>query len=108
MPKRSIGDLAGKCGFQRADKCYEHVPEGVLDKEGYKIPRDFNIHSTDHGIEARRLGIVAVNKQEENCQIIDVAIWDDKGLRKINENELTEKYQDQNREQEKCGIYGQK
>jgi len=49
-----------------------------------------------------------VKKQEENCQIIDVAIRDDKGLRKINENELTEKYQDQNREQEKCGIYGQK
>lgn len=43
LPKWSIGDLAGKCGFQRADKCYEHVPEGVLDKEGYKIPRDFNI-----------------------------------------------------------------
>ena len=49
-----------------------------------------------------------MNKQEENCQIIDVAIRDDKGLRKINENELTEKYQDLNREQEKCGIYGQK
>ena len=48
-------ELAGKCGFQRTDKWYDHVPEGaVLDDEGYKILWNFNIqtdHGVDHGVE---------------------------------------------------------
>ena len=41
------------------------MPEGALDNDGYKILWDFNIQ-TDHGVEARGLDIVVVNKQEKN------------------------------------------
>ena len=30
-------NLVGNCGFWRADKWYEHVPERVLDNEGHKV-----------------------------------------------------------------------
>ena len=45
LAKRSIGDQWKELWVpaNRQMVRTEHVPEGVLDKEGYKIPRDFNI-----------------------------------------------------------------
>ena len=36
---------------------------------------------TDHGIGARRLDLVIIDKRDKSCQIIDVAILDDGRVR---------------------------
>ena len=51
-----------------------------MGNEGYNILWDFNLQ-TDHGIEARRPDIVVMNKQEKNCQLIDVAIPEDTSVK---------------------------
>ena len=51
----------------------------------------------DHVSEARRPDIVAVNKQERKCTIIDIAIPGDKRIGE-KENEKVEKYQDLKKE----------
>ena len=89
-------DLSGKCGFDRNDKWYNHVPESVLENENYKLLWDFSIR-TDHNIEARRPDLVLVDKSEKRCQIIDVAIPEDSGV-KEKEDEKIEKYQNLARE----------
>ena len=53
---------------------------------------DFSIR-TDHEIEGRRPDLLIVSKRENNCQIIDVAILDDRRVR-AKEDEKVEKYQD--------------
>ena len=70
--------------------------ESVLENENYKLLWDFSIR-TDHNIEARRPDLVLVDKSEKRCQIIDVAIPEDSGV-KEKEDEKTEKYQNLARE----------
>ena len=89
-------DLSGKCGFDRNEKCYNHVPESVLENENYKLLWDFNIR-TDHNIEARSPDLVLVDKSKKSCHIIDVAIPEDSGV-KEKEFEKVEKYQNLARE----------
>ena len=89
-------DLSGKCGFDRNDKWYSHVPESVLENENYKLPWDFSIR-TDHHIEARRPDLVLVDKSKKSCYIIDVTIPEDSGV-KEKEAEKVEKYQNLARE----------
>ena len=72
-------DLAGKCGFHRNDKWYNHVPERVLENENYKLLWDFSIR-TDHNIVARRPDLVLVDKSKKSCHITDVAIPEDSGV----------------------------
>ena len=64
-------DLSGKCGFDRNDKWYNHVPESVLENENYKLLWGFSIR-TDHHIEARRPGLVLVDKSKKSTAISDV------------------------------------
>ena len=65
-------DLAGKCGFERNERRYDHVPEIVLsENENYKLLWDFSI-LTDHEIGARRLELVIIIKRDKSCQIMEV------------------------------------
>ena len=63
--------LVRKCNFEAGDKWYEHEPESVLENEDYKISWDFIIQ-TDHVTEAQRPDLVAVDKKERICKIIDL------------------------------------
>ena len=65
--------LARKFNFEAGDKWYEHEPESFLENEDYKILWDFSIQ-TDHVIEAWRPNLVAVDKKEKSCKIIDFAV----------------------------------
>ena len=65
--------LAWKWNFEAGDKWYEHEPESVLQNEDYKILWDVSIQ-TGHVIEARRTDLVAVDKKERSCKIIDLAV----------------------------------
>ena len=52
--------LSGKCGFERIERCYDHVPEGVLENDDYKLIWDFSVR-TDHEIGVRRPGLMIIN-----------------------------------------------
>ena len=71
---------SGKCGFDRNDKWYNHVPESVLGNENYKLLWAFSIQ-TEHHIEARRPDLVLVDKSKKSCHIIAVAIPEDSGVK---------------------------
>ena len=63
---------------------------------------DFSVR-TDHEIEARKPDLLIIDKSENNCKIIDVAIPED-GRVRAKEDEKVEKYQDLAREVRK--IWG--
>ena len=60
------------------------MPDCVSEDDEVKLLWDMNIQC-DHVIEARRLDIVVVPKQEKKCAIIDIAVSGDKrmGQRRI-------------------------
>ena len=89
-------DLSGKCGFERNERWYDHVPESVLENDDYKLLWDFSVR-TDHEIGARRPELMIIDKRDRSCQIIDVAIPEDGRVRE-KEDEKIEKYQDLARE----------
>ena len=53
-------ELCGKLDIDRANKWYEHQPEGISRQGIIKLLRDFNIQC-NHEIETQRLDIVVVN-----------------------------------------------
>ena len=65
--------LCEKYELDRANKWYEHKPDGVIENGNYKILWDVMIQC-DKEIEARRPDIVVVDKQNREAKIIDVAI----------------------------------
>ena len=73
--------LSRKCNFEAVHRWYEHEPERFLENEDYKILWDFSIQ-TDHDVEARRPNLVAVDKKEKSCKIIDFAVPGDSRLRR--------------------------
>ena len=89
-------DFLGKCGFSRVDKWFEHQPEIFLENNHYKLLWDYNIQ-TGHQINPRRHDLVVINKQEQTCQVIDIAVPEDTAV-KAKEEEKLEKYQDLARE----------
>ena len=52
----------------------------MLENEDYKLLWDFSVQ-TGHEIGARRPDLVIIDKRDESCQIIDVAIPEDNGVR---------------------------
>ena len=62
--------------MEAGDKWYELEPESALENENYKILWDFSIQ-TYHVLETRRLDLVAVDKKERSCKIIDYAVSGD-------------------------------
>ena len=77
--------------MERAEKWYEHEPEGIVETEEVKVLWDFMIQC-DHVIECRKPDIVVVDKCEKRCLIIDIAIPGDNRVGK-KEEEKIEKYQ---------------
>ena len=84
--------LARKCNFEAGDKWYEHEPENVLENEDHEISWDFSIQ-IDHVIEACRPDLVAVDKKETSCKIMDFAVPGDSTIEE-KEKDKIEKYQD--------------
>ena len=80
------------CHFEAGDKWYKNEPESVLENEDYKILWDFSIQ-TDHVIEAWRPDLVAVDKNERICKIIDFAVPGDSRIKEKGKDKI-EKYQD--------------
>ena len=68
--------LCGKFGLRRANSWYEQKPEGVMESENFRIPRDFTVQY-DWKIEARRPHVVFINEKEREVVITDVAILGD-------------------------------
>ena len=68
----------------------------MLENEDYELLWDFSVR-THHEIGARRPDLVIIDKRDKSCQIIDVAIPEDNGVRE-KEDEKVEKYQDLARE----------
>ena len=91
--------LARNCNFEAGDKWYEHEPQSVLEDEGYKILWGFSIQ-TDHVIEARRLDLVAVDKKERICKVIDFAVPGDSMIEEKEKGKI-EKYQELGRKLQK-------
>ena len=71
-------ELCGVNGLDRADKWNKHQPQSVLEMDKIKVLWDFNIQC-NHLIEARRLDIIVVGKEDRVCKImiIDVSIPSD-------------------------------
>ena len=57
------------------------MPEIALEKEDYKILRDFSMQ-TDHVIEAQRPDLVVVDKKRRTCKITDAAVAGDSRIEK--------------------------
>lgn len=85
-----------------AEKWYEQVPGKVRGSEKGKILWGFSIQ-TDHQIEHNRSDLVVVDKQQAVCQIIEVAVPGDAGVR------LKEKVGDKRKAKEwrKLNLEGQ-
>ena len=64
--------LCRKYGLEVSKKWYQHKVDSVVENERVKILWDFNIQ-TDREIKHRRPDIVVVNKEKNECTIIDVA-----------------------------------
>ena len=60
--------LCGKCGLERANRWYGQKPEGVVEKENFKILLNFTVQC-DRKIEARRPDIVFIDKKEREVVI---------------------------------------
>ena len=84
-----------KHNLEKKEKWYENCPDGAVEDD-VKLILDVNIQC-DNVIEARRPGLILVDKKAKSCVIIDVAI---PGYCRICEKEIEkiEKYQDLKRE----------
>ena len=89
-------DLCKKYGVKVQSKWYDHVPKKVEETDHVKILWDFNIQ-TDHVIEHRRPDVVVLDKHENMCHLIDIAVPGDSRVAS-KENEKVQKYQDLARE----------
>lgn len=65
--------LREEYGLERSEKWYEDTPESVVENDRIKILWDVSIQC-DHVIKDRRPDIVIINKEDENCFIVDIAI----------------------------------
>ena len=66
-------NLCKKFGFDVSDKWYQHRIDKVLESEKVKILWDFDMQ-TDRVIEHRRPDILLINKETNECFIIDIAV----------------------------------
>ena len=96
VAKKVLWDLCKKNGVEHTEKWYEHVPEEVVENEEIKVLWDINVQC-DNVIEARRPGIIVIDKKERKGIIIDIAVPADVRVGE-KEREKVEKYQDLKRE----------
>ena len=84
-----------QCGlyqFERAEKWYEHRPNGFIESEEVTILWDFHI-KCDSRNECRRSDIVVLLKKEKELNIIDIGVPGDSRIGE-KEKEKMEKYDD--------------
>ena len=87
------GQFLRQTGSERNEKTWAWLQRGDLKRETEAL-------ITDHQISARRPDLVVINKQEQTCQVIDIAVPEDTAV-KAKEEEKLEKYQDLAREIQK-------
>ena len=69
---------------------YEQEPESVLEIKDYKILRDFSIQ-TDHDEETGRPDMIAVDKKDRSCKIIDFEVLRDSTIGEKEKDEIEKK-----------------
>ena len=94
VAKKVHWDICKKNELEHSEKWYEHAPEGAVENEEIKVPRDINIQC-DNPIEARRPDLIVTDKKEQKEIIIDIAVSADV---RVEEKEKVEKYQDLRKE----------
>ena len=88
--------LCGKYNPKRSEKWYEHASEDDVENEEVKSLWDVMIQC-DSEIKTRKPDIVAVNKNERSCAIIDIAIPRDIRVSETEKDKI-ERYQELKRE----------
>ena len=73
-------------GLDVSSKWYEHKPEEVIENDHVKLLWDLNIQTSTY-IQARRPGVVVVDREKKTCNIIDIAVPVDAGREKRREEE---------------------
>ena len=69
MGKKIYWEVYRKNGFDVDEKWYKHELEKVVENDSWKMLWDVTIQ-TDHAIEARRPGMVIIDKIKNECKII--------------------------------------
>jgi len=64
--------LRGKVELKRANDCYKHTPERLLESEGFRVLRDFINGQCDRIDEDRSHNIIFLNKQAREAKIINI------------------------------------
>jgi hypothetical protein len=79
-------------GVQVTDKCYNCIPERVINVNGTNIMWDVAF-ITDWTILANQPGIVLCDEKEKTCQLINIARPDDSNVN-TNDTKKLSKYKD--------------
>ena len=79
----TVNHILGECNmlaqreYKRRHDCvgrkihwYEHQPDTVAENDSCKLLWDFNVQ-TDHIIHARRPDVILIDKEKNECKIID-------------------------------------
>ena len=96
IAKKIHWDLCKRHEIEDQEKCYDHIPDSVVENDNVKLLWDINIQC-DKVIEARRPDIVVIDKKEKVCIIVDIAVLAERRVEE-KEQEKVEKYQDLKRE----------
>ena len=80
-------EICGANSIHVKSKWYEHQPKAVIENNSCKILWYFTVQ-TDHFVSAKRPGMIFIDKEHHECQIIDFTIpcdtrLDDKEVEKI-------------------------
>ena len=65
-------ELCRRYGVECTEKCYNHIPESVLENKKSKILWDFRIQ-TDQQLHHNRPDIVLHDKEKNECKIMDAS-----------------------------------
>ena len=71
--RKILWELCRKYGLAAAERWYEHQPDTVTENDSCKLLWDFNVQ-TDHVIQARRPDVILIDKEINECKIIDFSI----------------------------------
>ena len=84
-------ELSGKSDLERAEKWYEHKPDGGVENEEYKILWDMKIQF-DKVTEGRKPDLVFINKEQKEVKMIIAVPGDlkvkDKEIEKIEKHQV--------------------
>ena len=84
--------LRGKVELERANNCYKHTPERVVESESFRVLRDFINGQCDKVVEGRRPNIIFLDKRAKEAKIIDIV---NPGDGQVKDKELEKKEKSQ-------------